>query len=167
MVFRHTSLGSRKPHSTDNPLVRLGGLEIKCCMFGVLCLNLRPAQYGQVKHSREGYPSLFSCKSSSSFLMLLLPPYMLCPAPSSSEQLFQKHKRCLCARPPGPSPTDTEGSRGSSSTAPLQGATRSRGTHQLQNAPDAGLSGAYRQTDRQRLTMKREQGDAKIATAEQ
>lgn len=94
-----TSPGHRAPHSANNPLVRFYGLEIKCSVIGVLQLKPSPAQYGQVKHSQEGYPSLFTCKAPSYLLMFLLLPYKLCAAPSS-EQLSRNHRtRCLRQTP--------------------------------------------------------------------
>lgn len=133
LVFRHTGSGSRKPCSTDNPLVHLDGPEAERSVFGVLCLNACPAQSGQAEHPREGYPSSCSWNSPSYVLPLLLPPCVRRSAPPP-EQLLQNHRCCLRARPPpappGPFPTEARqprqqpGSRSAGGQGPVAHGSR-------------------------------------------
>lgn len=134
MVFRHTSSGCRELHGTENPLLHLDGLEVKCSVFVILCLKLCPAQFGTAKHCRESCPSLFSCKSFSHLLMLHLPPY--CVLPHCLSSFSETAERAIFV--PGPFvprafPYRARGSRGSS-TDPLRAGTKRRGTRQRHNA---------------------------------
>lgn len=157
LVFRHTGSGSRKPCSTDNPLVHLDGPEAERSVFGVLCLNACPAQSGQAEHPREGYPSSCSWNSPSYVLPLLLPPCVRRSAPPP-EQLLQNHRCCLRARPPPPPPRAFP-HRGKAAAAaarlPFRGWTRTRGTRQPHNVPRAAPSG---QADRRRSALNASRG---------
>lgn len=130
-----TLVQGAESYMTENPLVHLDGLKIKCSVFVVLCLKPCPAQYGTTKHCRENCPSLFSCKPCSHLLMHL-PPYVVCPVPPTAARAVFVPGPFV----PGAFPRTARGS----STDPLRAGTRRRGTRQRHNAACDGSWGVSR-----------------------
>lgn len=144
--FSDTPVQGAESHRTENPLVHLDGLEIKCSVFVVLCLKPCPAQYGTAKHGRESCPSLFSCKSFFHLFLCCTFCPTCCVPPHCLSSSAKTAERAVFV--PGPFvprafPRRARGSRGSSA-APLRAAWHTRQRH---NAACAGCGGVSGQPD--------------------